>query len=115
MSFIEPTISRDHYDILKTFMPREGYDNHSVKIKFKDMQVKKKVMKDSQKKIKWEKCFWKMTLTRKENKRLYNKMKQLIKDNTEAGVDLSYKIEKGKLYWNDDVIDEFNVSNSLFQ
>lgn len=39
-----------------------------------------------------------MTLTRKENKRLYNKMKQLIKDNTEAGVDLSYKIEKGKLY-----------------
>ena len=53
-------------------------------------------------------------LTRKENSRIYNEFKKLRethKDNHRNRLQL----DKGKLYLNDNVVDEFNLINQIFQ
>ena len=56
-------------------------------------------------------------LTRKENERLQNKVKELRETETVVpGEEPAnrYYIKKGKLFQNDDIIDEFNLNNQLF-
>ena len=53
-------------------------------------------------------------LTRKENSRLYWELKKLIathKDDRNNRV----RLDKGKLYLNNNVVDEFNLANQIFQ
>ena len=52
-------------------------------------------------------------LTRKENDRLFQKLRELRAEE-EEGVESIYKITKRKLYKADTVIDEFNLSNQIF-
>ena len=54
-------------------------------------------------------------LQRKENDRLFQKMRNLRaeEDDPENPVNL-YKIRSGKLYKNEEVIDTFNLENQLF-
>ena len=49
-------------------------------------------------------------LHRKENDRIYSKLKKSKEDHP----DTEYKIIKGKLYEDDQEIDEFNIKNSIF-
>ena len=54
-------------------------------------------------------------LTRKQNGRLRNKMKELRENEDRENPENRYHIKKGKLYRNDEeCIDEFNLSNQLF-
>ena len=53
-------------------------------------------------------------LTRKENERLGAKMKQMREDEDPDHPQNKYYIKKGKLYKNDEEIDEFNLNNQLF-
>ena len=51
-------------------------------------------------------------LNRKENDRLYNKMIKLKEgDKDNEGL---YKLVKGKLMRGDNIIDQFNINNSIF-
>ena len=50
-------------------------------------------------------------LHRKENNRIYSKLKKLRLEHT----DREYKIRKGILYEDDQQIDQFNINNSIFQ
>ena len=52
-------------------------------------------------------------MTSKENRRLYDKMKKLKEDH-EDDEDAVIKLEKGKLYLNGVIVDEFNLSNQIF-
>ena len=41
MKFVNPTIQPNDYKILKNFVPREGFDRHSVKISCLSLNIKK--------------------------------------------------------------------------
>ena len=53
------------------------------------------------------------SLTRKENSRLYTEFKKLQETHNEDE-NMKVVLEKGKLRINDEVVDEFNLSNQLF-
>ena len=52
-------------------------------------------------------------LTRKENRRLSDKLREL-KQSLEPGSGVLYKLYKGELLRNDVVVDKFNLSNQIF-
>ena len=52
-------------------------------------------------------------LTRKENSRIYGEFKKLQETHKEDDTKI-VKLEKGKLYLNGDVVDEFSLTNQLF-
>ena len=51
-------------------------------------------------------------LVRKENDRIYTKLRKLREDN--PGETEKFKIVKGKLMDGNTVLDEFNINNSIF-
>ena len=54
-------------------------------------------------------------MTRKENDRLFQKMKCLRNSEDQANPVNKYHIKSGKLYKNnDEIIDEFNLAHQLF-
>ena len=54
-------------------------------------------------------------LQKKENDRLYQKMRELrAAEANQDDPENVYKLKSGKLYKNDDVIDSFNLENQLF-
>ena len=116
---VSPQINENDYKAVKIFQPREGNTKYAAKLVFTSNESKQQVMSNSKKLNKLDannvlrKVFIKnerTPLARKENDRLYNKLRTLRGDNP----DIQYKIEKGKLMQGDQVIDEYNISNSIF-
>ena len=52
-------------------------------------------------------------LTRKENSRLYGEFKKL-QETHKDDENMKVVLQKGKLYLNDEVVDEYSLSNQLF-
>ena len=124
LEFVNPEIEPDNYEILVNFDPaKEGYSRHSAKIRVKDMDVKSKIFrgckkfKDLHEENYLKKIFIKNDdppLTRQENDRLRTKLIELKKSDLTS--QNKYTIQKGKLLKNgEEVLDEFNISNQLFQ
>ena len=122
LSFVEPDISDGDYRVIKHFEPREGYLRHSSILGFTNANAKKNILQNSKKlnglseENVLRKVFIKSEqtpLTRKENSRIYGEFKKL-KDTHEADESQKVKLEKGKLYLNDEVVDEFSLLNQLF-
>ena len=116
---IAPEISQNDYTVSKSFDCKPNHTRHSAKIVCKK-GAKELIMKSCGKLNKLQpdnplrRVFIKheaSPLHRKESDRLYSKMKKLREENA----DRQYKISKGKLYENEQQIDEFNISNSIFQ
>ena len=122
LSFIEPTTSVEDYKIIKAFDPRDGLPRHSCLISFKNVDSRKKIL-DNSKKLNGlpeasalKKVYVKSEqspLTRKENSRLYGEFKKL-QETHKNDATKTVKLERGKLYLNDDVVDEFSLTNQLF-
>ena len=116
-------MTTDKYEVLKNFNPKDGYSRHSAKIRVKEIGDKIKIFKgcvkfkhlDAENYLK--KIFIKNDdppLTRQENDRLRTKMKGLRE--LDADSENRYSIKQGKLLKNEEeVVDEFNLSNQLFQ
>ena len=51
-------------------------------------------------------------MTRRENDRLFQKIRKLMEEETDDTVE--YNISRGKLYKSDTVVKEFNLSNQPF-
>ena len=122
LTFVEPNIVDGDYRVIKNFEPRQGYLRHSCLLGFTNTNAKKNILQNSKKLNGLQednvlrKVFIKneqTPLTRKENSRIYGEFKKL-KELHEADESQKVKLEKGKLYLNDEVVDEFNLSNQLF-
>ena len=121
VNVVTPDVTENDYKIVKAFNPREGQDKHSAKLFFTCNDTKNKLLSNT-KKLKnldenhvLRKVFIKNETTpliRKENDRLYTNMKKL-KDENPIDRD-KFKILKGKLMHGDNIIDEFNMNNSIF-
>ena len=123
LSFVEPNINDGDYKVVRTFPAKEGFTRHCCLLEFKDRKVKEELLKKSKtlKDLAEEHVLKKVyiksdqtPLTRKENSRIYNEFKKLLethKDDRTKRV----RLEKGKLYLNDDSVDEFNLANQIFQ
>ena len=124
MNFVCPTLVEEDYEVLVNFDPKDGYSNHSAKIRAKDTATKAKIFKGTAK-LKalrenhpYKKVYLKYDnppLTRKENDRLHQKMRTLRAEEDPANPANKYHIKSGKLYKNGTEIDEFNLSHQLFQ
>ena len=53
-------------------------------------------------------------LQKKENDRLYKKLRELRAEEDEDEPENTYRIKGGKLYKNNEIIDTFNLDNQLF-
>ena len=53
-------------------------------------------------------------LQKKENDRLYKKLRDLRAEEDEGAPENTYRIRGGKLFKNNEVIDTFNLENQLF-
>ena len=123
VTFVKPTIKDDDYEIVKSFPAREGFTRHSCLLEFKSFDKKKDLLKDC-KNLKdlpedhvLKKVYIKneqTPLTRKENSRLYQEFKKL-QEAHQINADNRVRLEKGKLYLNNTVVDEFNLANQIFQ
>ena len=124
LKFVKPDIQPNDLKILKNFEPREGNDRHSAKISCSSPNVKKKIFegcrkfKDLPLESPIKKVFLKnedTPLQKKENDRLYQKMRELRAEEEDPDNPTNiYKIRSGKLYKNDEVLDTFNLENQLF-
>ena len=123
LHFVNPGIADDDYKILKNFDPREGHDRHSAKIKCVSQEVKGKIFKGCKnfKDLPAESCLKKIWLKnedtpmqKKENDRLYNRLRELWSAEDADDPANIYKIKSGKLFKNDEVIDTFNLENQIF-
>ena len=94
---------------------REGYVNHSIKMQFKSNDDVKHIISNA----KCLKTFSAAKIyinydepyySRRENNRLRKKKSELIRNHTNDEI----KIYKGKLYHNNMVVDQFDLSNQLF-
>ena len=122
LSFVHPTIAAENYKCIKTFEPRDGLPRHSCLLGFQDADAKKNVLSNSRKlngldeSDPMRRVFIKneqTPLTRKENTRLYNEFKKLEETHKDNG-DMNVKLERGKLFLNDQQVDEFSLVNQLF-
>ena len=119
-----PGIDTTTYRILKNFESKDEAITHSIKIQVHDLNVKTRILKGCVefKKLPAEHPLKKVylknddpPLTRKENERLHRKVWKLRALEVDPGNPKNtYKIKKGKLYKTDAVIDEFNLSNTVF-
>ena len=124
LNFVNPGTEKEDYKILFNFEARENFSRHSAKIRVTDVETKFKIfkgcvkLKDLNPDNYLKKIFIKNDdppLTRKENERLYIKLKELREKEDKDNPENRYYIKKGKLYKNGgDVVDEFNLSNQLF-
>ena len=85
LNFVAPGTSEDSYKILKHFDPREGQERHSTKIMVYDMDTKSKIFKGCKnfKELPQDDYLKRVfikndepPLARKENDRLFTKMKE---------------------------------------
>lgn len=124
LKFLKPNIEPDDYKILKNFEPREGNDRHSAKISCSSLDIKKDIFlgcskfKDLPTGSPLKKVFLKnedTPLQRKENDRLFKKMRELrdAEEDPDNPTNV-YKIRSGKLFKNEEVVDTFNLENQLF-
>ena len=123
LNFVSPGIRKENYKILVNFNAKENHTRHSAKIQVDDYNTKSKIFKGCAKfknlndQDYLRKIFLKNDdppLTRKENERLHNKMKELREQEDPDLPQNKYFIKKGTLYKNDEAIDEFNLNNQLF-
>ena len=124
LNFVEPGIKKKDYKILMNFDCKEGYSRHSAKIRINNLNLKSRIFKGckSFKELHTgnylKKIFIKNDdppMTRKENDRLFQKMKCLRNSEDQANPVNKYHIKSGKLYKNnDEIIDEFNLAHQLF-
>jgi hypothetical protein len=122
LSFIDPNTSVDDYKMIKEFEPRQGLPRHSCLNGFTNINRKKNIL-DNSKKLNGlaednllKKVYVKneqTPLTRKENSRIYGEFKKLQQTH-EGDETKQVKLERGKLYLNGDVVDEFSLTNQLF-
>ena len=117
-----PGFSKENYKIIKAFKPREGYTRHSSLVSFIDNLQKKEIMdmrmtlKDLPRDNLFSYVYLKHEeppMTHKENTRLYGEFKKL-RDLHQEDETTIIKLEKGKLYENDEIMDEFNLTNQNF-
>ena len=122
LSFVDPNISVDDYRIIKNFEPRDGLPRHSCLLGFTNIDAKKSLLSNSKKLNQLpdsdvrRKVFIKneqTPLTRKENSRLFGEFKKLQETHKDDETKI-VKLEKGKLYFNGEVVDEFSLTNQLF-
>ena len=52
-------------------------------------------------------------LTKKENDRIYKKFREL-RDLYQGDIQMEVKLKYGELYVNDEIVDEFSISNQIF-
>ena len=123
LDFVCPGIEKEDYKILVNFDSKDNYTRHSAKIQVEHYNTKSNIFKGCAKfktlnqENYLRKVFLKNDdppLTRKENERLGAKMKQMREDEDPDHPQNKYYIKKGKLYKNDEEIDEFNLNNQLF-
>ena len=119
ISKVSADVSEEDYVVAKSFNCRDGQNKHSAKIVFKNTVTKGHIMANS--KIlnslnasdPLRKVFIKHEASlfhRKENDRIYSKYKKLKDEHPGR----EYKLSKGILYEDNEQIDEFNISNSIF-
>ena len=119
---VNDNISSERYEVTKIFEPLDNRKNHSAKVTFKDFESKKAIMSnckrlgnlghtDPLKKIHIK--YDDPPLTRRENKRLSDKLRKLRYEAGDDSEDI-YKISKGHLLKNGTSIDEFNLNNQIF-
>lgn len=124
LKFLNPDIQPNDYKILKNFEPREGNERHSAKISCSSLTMKKKIFEGCRKFKNLplisplKKVFLKnedTPLQKKENDRLYRKMRDLrAAEEDPDNPTNKYIIRSGKLYKNEEVLDTFNLENQLF-
>ena len=121
-SKISTDITDEHYTVSKTFQPTEGRTRFSAKITFNNVEMRMNILKNCKNLGKLaeghalKKVFIKSEappLTRKENKRLADKMWTLRRAEP-PGSTIKYILSKGKLLKDDQVIDEFDLGNQIF-
>ena len=122
LTYVQLTLTANDFKTAKVFAPKEGFDRHSRLIQFDDMKVKGDLLKNT-KKLKdlgeehtLKKVYIKndqTPLTRKENSRLYGEFKKLIETHN-GDRNNRVRLDKGKLYLNNNVVDEFNLANQIF-
>ena len=123
LAIAAPDINTTDYRIPKNFEPRTDSPVHSIKISVTDLNVKTKLLQGSRKLKQltadspFKKVFLKNDdppLTRKENDRLYLKVRELRSKEDAQNPENSFIIKSGKLLKNNQPIDEFNLNNVLF-
>ena len=119
---IDPEITVDKYMVAKIFEPGEGRTRYSAKIKFNDFGSRMAILRNSRKlgEINGNDTIRKVfirsddpPITRKENKRLSDKL-WTLKNSLQPGTTTIYKLSRGKLLRDDAVIDQFDLSNQIF-
>ena len=123
LTFLLPTIVQEDYNVDKTFVPKEGFVRHSAIISFTSYEKKVELLgKCKDLKNRTEENDWRRRvfirseqtpLTNRENSRLYGEYKKRRDEHSEDR-DTVIKLEKGKLYLNGVVVDEFNLINQIF-
>ena len=125
LEFVNPDLKKEDYKILINFETKPGFSRHSAKIRTKDTETKTKIFKGCRKfkdlgrNSYLKKIFLKNDdppLTRKENDRLQEKVKELRNLEDANNPVNRYRINKGKLLKNDtEIVDFFNLNNQIFQ
>ena len=122
LSYVAPTTVSDDYKFVKVFEPRESLPRHSCLLSFTNTVARKSILDNSKNLNKLaedhalKKVYIKSEqtpLTRKENSRLYGELKNLQETHRDDA-NMKVVLEKGKLYLNAEVVDEFSLSNQLF-
>ena len=106
-------LSGDHKII--SFPLREGSNTHSLKIQLPSNDLVKRVMSSDKELNNFTKAkiyinYDEPYHTRKENNRLRKKKSFLLRAHQNDEI----KINKGKLYHNDMIVDQFDLSNQIF-
>lgn len=106
-------MSKEHK--ITSFPVQDGKDTHSLKIHFSDENDVKEIMSKAKELKTFNRGkiyinFDEPYYTRKENLRIRKKKYELI----DKYKDDEIKILKGKLYHNNSVVDQFNLSNQIF-
>ena len=123
LSFVDPNIDQTKYKVIRKIRPKEGYTRHSCLLEFhefavKDSLLKKcKMLKDLDEGDSLKKVYIKnesTPLTRKENSRLYGEFQKLLEAHR-GDRNNRVRLDKGKLTLNDNIVDEFNLANQIFQ
>ena len=122
LSYIAPTTAANDYKVIKVFEPRDGLPRHSCLLGFTNTVARKSILDNSKELNKLgednvlKKVYVKSEqtpLTRKENSRLYGEFKKL-QETHKDDENMKVVLQKGKLYLNDEVVDEYSLSNQLF-
>ena len=122
LTHVDPNFTDADYDIVHCFPAKTGFTRHSCLITVKDSKKKKdlltkcKKLKDLGETHAFKKVFIRYEQTplmRKENTRLWDEYKKL-NDTHKNDENMKVRLEKGKLFLNADVVDQFSLTNQIF-